>query len=94
MNLMGICATVLRAHRCIFLSPEQSTPVNLGFSGGQDVDVYLLETLISLRDGGDWIADLDIFNTIGNVKLRKMSDCQDHHHNSVAAVQNITAINN
>lgn len=91
---MGICATVLRAHRCIFLSPEQNTPVSLGFSGGQDVDVYLLETLISLRDGGDRIADLNIFNTIGNVKLQKMSDCQDHYHDSVAAAQNVTEIDN
>jgi hypothetical protein len=71
-----------------------NTPVNLGFSGGQDVDVYLLETLISLRDGGDWIADLNIFNTIGNVKLKKMCDCQDHHHDSVAVAQNVTAIDN
>lgn len=71
-----------------------NTPVNLGFSGGQDLDVYLLETLISLRDGGDWIADLDILNPIGNVKLRKMSDCQNHNHDSVVAVQNVTAIDN
>lgn len=71
-----------------------NTPVNLGFSGGQDVDVYLLETLISLRDGGDWIADLDIFKPIGNVRLRKMSDCQDCDHNSMVAVHNFTAIDN
>jgi hypothetical protein len=58
------------------------------------VDVYLLETLISLRDGGDWIADLDIFNTIGNMRLRKMSDCQDYNHNSVVAAHNFTAIDN
>ncbi|PMD61990.1 uncharacterized protein K444DRAFT_662148 [Hyaloscypha bicolor E] len=71
-----------------------NTPINLGFSGGQDVDVYLLETLISLRDGGEWIADLDIFNTIDNVRLRKMSDCQDHNHNNVVAPHNFTAIDN
>jgi hypothetical protein len=37
---------------------------------------------------------LNIFNTIGNVKLKKMCDCQDHHHDSVAVAQNVTAIDN
>jgi len=71
-----------------------NTPINLSYSGGQDVDIYLLETLISLRDGGDWIADLDVFKTISNVKLRKVSNCQDHKHNSAVAAHNFTAIDN
>ena len=29
------------------------TPVNVGFSGGENVNAYMLETLISVRDGGN-----------------------------------------
>ena len=75
-----------------------TTPVNLGFSGGQDVDAYMLETLISVRDCGDWVADLDVFNMINSVKFRIMGDCQgdcqDHNRNSVVTVQSFTAIDN
>jgi len=71
-----------------------NTPVNQSFSGGQDVEVYMLETLISVRDGGNWIADLDVFRGIGSVKLQRMGGCQGHSHNSVVTAQNLTAIDN
>jgi hypothetical protein len=71
-----------------------NTPVNVGFSGEQDTDIYMLETLISVRDGGEWIADLDVFNTIHSAKLQRMELCQDQSHNSMTATKNLTAIDN
>jgi len=71
-----------------------NTPVNLGFSGGQDIDVYMQETVISVRDSGDWIADLDVFNIFRSVKLRRMGDCPDHNHDSERTAYGVTAIDN
>ena len=68
-----------------------SAPINLR---GQDVDVYLLETLISLMDGDKWIADLNVFRTIENMGVERLSSCQGHNHSSVVAAHNFTAIDN
>ena len=49
-----------------FTSAE--SPVNLGFSGAQDTELHLLETLISVHDRGKWVADLDIFESLDKVR--------------------------
>lgn len=36
-----------------------NTPVNVGFTGAQDSEVYMLETLISIHDCDRWIADIN-----------------------------------
>lgn len=59
-----------------------NTPVNLGFSGAQDADVYMLETLISVHDSGKWIADLNILNTFRSAQLKMMGRCGYEHHNA------------
>lgn len=41
-----------------------SSPINYGFSGGQDADVYILETLISIHEGALWIADLNPMKSV------------------------------
>ncbi|KAL8730471.1 MAG: hypothetical protein Q9181_004659 [Wetmoreana brouardii] len=38
------------------------TPLNVGYLGGQDRVACIIETLISVYDGGRWIGDLDISN--------------------------------
>ena len=42
------------------------TPLNIGFSGAQDDNLYLLETLISVHENGKWIADLDPLRGFGD----------------------------
>ena len=39
------------------------SPLGDNFSGMQDDELYLLETLLSVHEGGDWVADLDILNS-------------------------------
>lgn len=41
-----------------------SSPINYGFAGGQDAEVYILETLISIHEGARWIADLNPMKSV------------------------------
>jgi len=61
--------------------------VNVGFSGGQDVQVYMLETLISIHDCGRWIADLDIMKIVDSVKVRRLSTCTSIKDNNLVRAQ-------
>ena len=70
--------------------------VNLEFSGAQDDDVYMLETLISVFDKGRWIADLDPLKTLASNRLCIMGPCeQEHmHHRTANPRQRMTSIEN
>ena len=70
--------------------------VNLEFSGAQDDDVYMLETLISLFDKGRWIADLDPLRTSSSERLRIIRPCGDkhRHHSTANPRQQMTSIEN
>ena len=61
-----------------------STPVNVGFSGAQNTDVYMLETLVSVHDSGKWIADLNVLDTFRSSNLHFIPLCADQHHDSRA----------
>ena len=55
--------------------------LNIGNTGGKDVEAYLLETLISVYDRDKWISDLDVLSTFRSDRLLKtflaqnMCDC-------------------
>ena len=55
-----------------------STPINVGFSGAQDADVYMLETLESVHDGGKWVADLNVLKAYVDPQLSWAYICQHH----------------
>ena len=59
-----------------------STPVNVKFSGVQDTDVHILETLVSVHDGGKWIADLNILKTFRSFELLCIPLCANRQHRS------------
>ena len=40
--------------------------LDVGYSGAQDKELYLLESVVSLHSRGEWIADLDILATMQN----------------------------
>ncbi|KAI4173916.1 MAG: hypothetical protein LQ343_002684 [Gyalolechia ehrenbergii] len=65
-----------------FTSAE--TPFNLSFSGGQDTEACILETLFSVYEGGMWIADLNIFKWVNSIKLSKLPSCTTQHLNNDA----------
>ena len=55
-------------------------PVNVYFSGAQDVEVFLMETLIGIFDRGKWIADLDICGSLGRPNaLVRIPACNQSH---------------
>ena len=45
-------------------------PVDTGQYGACDMEVYILETLISVHDEGSWVADLDILSSLKNKLFR------------------------
>ena len=73
-----------------------SSPVNVGFSGAQDADVYMLETLVSVHDSGKWVADLNVLDTFRSQHLHFIPPCTDQQHNAttLSSTYNITCIEN
>ena len=58
------------------------SPIGGNFSGMRDDEIYLLETVLSVHEGGEWVADLDVltsfssrenYTTIGLCKKRPES---------------------
>ncbi|KAI4119608.1 MAG: hypothetical protein LQ345_000513 [Seirophora villosa] len=55
------------------------TPLNIGFSGGQDLEACIRETLFSVYEGGRWIADLNVSNLTMATKLFRLPRCTTQH---------------
>ncbi|KAK0513938.1 hypothetical protein JMJ35_003660 [Cladonia borealis] len=51
------------------------SPLGDNFSGMQDDELYLLETLLSVHEGGDWVADLDILGSFSSRKYARFGPC-------------------
>ena len=90
-------------------SPEdnfQATSLHLPFTGfersldaisigAQDVDVYLLETRISLHHEGTWLADLNVLNSLQGRSISKLSyPAPCPHVTYKAPAWSMTAIDN
>ena len=56
--------------------------LNLGFSGAQDEEVHIMETLISIHENGRWIADLDPLRTFNSVHLVMVGSLDDQKNHS------------
>lgn len=48
---------------------EWKQEVNVGTTGGKDIEAYFLETLISVYDREKWVADLDVLSTFRSERL-------------------------
>lgn len=55
------------------------TPLNIGFSGGQDLEAGFLETLFSVYECGRWIADLNVSNLTTSTRLQRVPRCTTQH---------------
>lgn len=55
------------------------TPINIGFSGGQDLEACILETLFSVYECGRWIADLNVSNLTTAKRLSRLCRCTTQH---------------
>lgn len=61
------------------------TPLNIGFSGGQDLKACIQETLFSVYESGRWIADLNTSNlneadpSFTATRLTRLQRCTTQH---------------
>ena len=54
------------------------SPIGENFTGMKDDEVYLLETLLSVHEGGQWVADLDLLKSYSSPFQRICRPCQEH----------------
>lgn len=55
------------------------SPIGDDFSGMRDEEIYLLETLLSVHEGGEWVADLDVLKSFSNRDNYTASRlCEEH----------------
>lgn len=57
-----------------------SFPIDVGYFGGQDTEVYMLETLVSVHDKGHWVADLDVLKGMEDKSLHRYTGCVNGKH--------------
>lgn len=75
-------------------------PISTGSHGGQDTIVFLLESLISVYDQGQWVADLDVLRSLSralNQIERAPGQCMSsapQHPKSAVPLFPLTAIDN
>ena len=61
---------------------QYNMPVNTGDSGGQDIEAFYLESLISVYDRDKWVADLDVLKMLESKFFRRHTYTKvcDHRH--------------
>jgi hypothetical protein len=61
-------------------------PLDVGEHGGRNREAFFLESLVSVHDRGEWIADLDILSTFDSPRFRRIIDqpcCRASHPGQV-----------
>ncbi|KAG9506487.1 hypothetical protein J7337_000018 [Fusarium musae] len=59
-------------------------PIDVGTHGNRDFEVYFLESVVSIHDHGDWVADLDILGQLNSPLLRLLGNACSHTHSDTA----------
>jgi len=54
-------------------------PIDIGTHGVRDLEIYFLESVVSVHDHGQWIADLDILDGLGSPWLHRIPSDQCEH---------------
>lgn len=54
------------------------SPINTNFSGMKDDEVYILETLLSVHEGSQWVADLDVLRSLADPTHVQIVPCEQH----------------
>ncbi|RFN52064.1 hypothetical protein FIE12Z_3616 [Fusarium flagelliforme] len=67
---------------------EYVLPIDVGSHGNRDIEVYFLESVVSLHDRGTWVADLDVLGQVHNHSLAivKSTCTHDEPHNARTSV--------
>ena len=70
-------------------------PLDTDTAGAQDVEVFLLETRLSLHNEGTWLADLNILQSLNSTVISKLIyPVQCTHTESITPAWSITALDN
>ncbi|CAI7567305.1 unnamed protein product [Penicillium pancosmium] len=56
---------------------EATLPINVGYSGGVDTEAFFLESLISVFDSGQWVADIDVLKALKSTSVYRVPSCPD-----------------
>ncbi|KAJ5108844.1 hypothetical protein N7456_005519 [Penicillium angulare] len=62
-------------------------PLDVGLQGAQDWEIYLLESVISVHERGEWVADLDILRALQSPRLVRHSQSVQSATNLEKAIQ-------
>ena len=54
------------------------SPLGENFSGMKDDEIYLLETLLSVHEGAEWVADLDVLSSFLSREYTTLGLCEEH----------------
>jgi hypothetical protein len=47
-------------------------PLDVGLQGAQDWEIYMLESVVSVHERGEWVADLDILRALQSPLLKRL----------------------
>ncbi|KAH8802162.1 hypothetical protein F5882DRAFT_457177 [Hyaloscypha sp. PMI_1271] len=67
-------------------------PIDTGARGTVDQDVYYVESVISVHDCGEWVADIDILNFDTKARRLVLCECEDQRAQSTPATSMITRL--
>ena len=59
---------------------QYTMPVQTGDYGGQDIEAFYLESLISVYDRDKWVADLDVLNMLGSKLFQRHTSTKVCEH--------------
>ncbi|KAJ5785187.1 uncharacterized protein N7503_010399 [Penicillium pulvis] len=71
---------------------EAIFPINIGYSGGVDIEAFFLETLVSVYDSGHWIADIDVLKALESTSVSRIHPCADVK--SESSIPRFTSVDN
>ena len=67
-------------------------PMDVGYSGKWDVEAYVLESLVSVHEGGEWVADLNVLNAFQQRFFQRLRPCD--HLTNLPSEQSLISIKN
>ena len=70
------------------------SPLGDNFSGMKDDEIYLLETLLAVHEGGEWVADLDVLSSFLSRTYTTLGLCEQHTESQVGAKLEACCIDN
>ncbi len=70
------------------------SPLGDYFSGMKDDEIYLLETVLSVHEGAEWVADLDVLNSFSSRKYTPLELCEEHTESQVGPKLEACCIDN